>query len=213
MQIQWIENTCFLIKTSTSKRLLLNADFFCNTKNLSPLETDLILLSNPYIKKNCFDKNKIFNSQGNYSYDTIAIEGFKSFCDNSNGLKRGENILYKIEIENLTLCYLGNLGHILDNSIIKNLQSIDILFIPIGGNYFLDGALAHKLTSKINPKFVIPMGFKKFSNPLSLEGPQKFLNKYKKIIKIDDFSLNTYDFVNSSNTPTILLLNEKSSNF
>jgi L-ascorbate metabolism protein UlaG (beta-lactamase superfamily) len=39
------------------------------------------------------------------------------------------------------------------------INSLDILFIPVGGNGMLDAKLAAKLASSLEPKLIIPMDY------------------------------------------------------
>jgi L-ascorbate metabolism protein UlaG (beta-lactamase superfamily) len=76
------------------------------------------------------------------------------------GEKRGENIVFLFTMEDIRFCHLGDLGHILNEKQIQLLQSVDILFIPIGGTYTLDGKKAWDVIKKINPLIIIPMHYK-----------------------------------------------------
>ena len=116
---------------------------------------------------------KILNSATKFENKDFYVEGFNSFRDNYNGFKRGDNIIYILEIDGLKLCHLGSLGHILNEEIINKLSDIDILFIPIGGHFCLDGHSAFKLASSINPKYIIPMSFKTSSEYFYLDGSTK----------------------------------------
>ena len=58
---------------------------------------------------------------------------------------------------------------------ITTLLDIDVLFIPVGGHFCLDGHSASKLASEIKPKYIVPMSFKTSSEYFYLDGPLKFL--------------------------------------
>ena len=55
----------------------------------------------------------------------FKIEGFSSFHDKCNGLKRGPNIIYIFRDDTYSLCHLGALGHIPDSLVFEKLKNID----------------------------------------------------------------------------------------
>ncbi len=69
------------------------------------------------------------------------------------------NTAYVIEAGPLRIAHLGNLGGPLNPTQLRALGSIDILLIP-AGNLGLSPADAVAVTRAINPKVVIPMGYR-----------------------------------------------------
>ena len=90
----------------------------------------------------------------------ILIKGFPSYHDESMGERRGENIIYKAIIDDISFVHLGDLGHDLDDKTIESLEDIDILFIPVGGTYTIDAKKAWEIINKIKPRVTIPMHYK-----------------------------------------------------
>lgn len=68
----------------------------------------------------------------------VKIRGVISFHDESAGRKRGENIIYVFTMDNISFCHLGDLGHELDGDAVQQIGDVDVLFIPIGGNFTID---------------------------------------------------------------------------
>lgn len=211
MEIKWIGHTSFLIKSALGKKILIDPMQIYPYIQKYDLNTEIITFShshnneiiNYYMNNNC----KIINSATKFENKDFYIEGFNSFRDNYNGFKRGNNIIYTLEMDGLKLCHLGSLGHILNEEIINKLSDIDILFIPIGGHFCLDGHSAFKLASSINPKYIIPMSFKTSSEYFYLDGPLKFLSSCKNIIYSESNCIYSSD-LDFSNNKTVLLLKE-----
>ena len=69
-------------------------------------------------------------------------------------------ILYAIEDEGITLAYLGdtNQTEITDEQL-DALGTIDVLFVPVGGQDTLDAKRAMHLVQEIEPRLVIPIMF------------------------------------------------------
>lgn len=87
-------------------------------------------------------------------------EAFPSFHDDSEGSKRGSNLLFKIHLDGLTIAHMGDLGHPLNEEQVNFLQGTHILLVPVGGFYTIDAAQAKVLVEKVGPKMTIPMHYK-----------------------------------------------------
>ncbi|HEX9664750.1 MAG TPA: MBL fold metallo-hydrolase, partial [Patescibacteria group bacterium] len=73
----------------------------------------------------------IIDSAGEYEIKEVFVMGLPSFHDKKEGADRGGNIIYKIELENITIAHLGDLGHVLTDEQTEKLQGVDILMIPV----------------------------------------------------------------------------------
>ena len=78
------------------------------------------------------------------------------------------------------------------------------MFIPVGGNYTIDGKEASELTKRINPKIVIPMHYKTSRVSFPLDGVESFLMHMKNASKIDSNSLVINDEIKESMSVKIL---------
>lgn len=196
MQIVWHGYSCFLIKTSIGKRILIEPfDNIADCKNNLP-KCDLIITNNNYnnIRLNSpNDNTKIINEAGIFQIVDLKIEGLNSFQDKCNGLKRGPNIIYILKDDHYSLCHLGNLGHIPSSIVLEKIKNIDILLIPIGGNFTLDGFDAAKLCKLIHPKYIIPMHYKTNNTSLYLDDPKNFIISMKHVRKINSNIVDTSD--------------------
>jgi L-ascorbate metabolism protein UlaG (beta-lactamase superfamily) len=114
---------------------------------------------------------------GEYDFKGILVEGIDSYHDEKKGEIRGENIIYRIEVEDISITHLGDLGHVLDNNQIEKLAGTDILLIPVGGNYTLDAKKAIEVISQIEPRIIIPMHYKTKDSKLELEDVEKFVKE------------------------------------
>lgn len=209
MQIKWMENSSFLIKTSNGRRILIDPIKVYSPLNDNDLKADIITFShthnNDVMKSYINKESTIINSDAEFSNDYLSVKGYKTFKDDFNGYKRGENIIYKFEFDNLKICHLGLLSHKLDLSLSNKLLNLDFLFIPIGGHFCLDGLSAAKLALTLNPKYIIPMAYKTSSSYFYLDGPRKFLSNMKNVstIKSDTILTESLTF-NDKNCVLIL---------
>jgi L-ascorbate metabolism protein UlaG (beta-lactamase superfamily) len=76
------------------------------------------------------------------------------------GAGKGINTIYSVALEGMNLCFLGALGTAtLPPAAKQELDDIDILFVPIGGDGVLGYEEAYKLALQLGPKAVIPMHY------------------------------------------------------
>lgn len=106
------------------------------------------------------DVKKVVNGPGEYEIEGISIIGLPSFHDDKKGEERGRNTIYIYEIEGLRLCHMGDLGHKLSEDTINTIGDIDVLMIPVGGHFTIDGKIAAEIARTIEPRIVIPMHYK-----------------------------------------------------
>lgn len=210
MEIQWLENTSFILKNSYGKKILMDSSILSYSATNSNFNADILTLSHIPVNTNV---NDIFSSiptvittSDPFDNSFISISGVETFRDDVKGCKRGPNIIYIYIIDNLRIAHLGMLGHNLDDKIIANLKNLDFLFIPIGGRFAIDGNTAAKLALSIKPKYIIPMYYSNSSNSNYLDGPKKFLSHFKNVIKFDSTIIHTKD-LSFSDINKVLLLN------
>lgn len=98
----------------------------------------------------------LIHGPGEYEIKDVAIRGFAT-----ESMYRDEkriNTVYTILLEGMKLCFLGALGNPILPSVVKEeMDDVDILFVPIGGEGVLTPAEANKLAVQIEPRLVIPI--------------------------------------------------------
>jgi len=150
------------------------------------VQGDIILVSHDHYDHNSVksvvkDGSKVVLEGRKRTIDNVTIKGIESFHDEVQGAKRGSNLMYKFEMEDIKFCHLGDLGHDLDESIIEDIGEVDVLFIPIGGTFTVDDKQAWDIVKKIKPRIVVPMHYKIGGLSLPIAGIDAFLeqNPYK----------------------------------
>jgi L-ascorbate metabolism protein UlaG (beta-lactamase superfamily) len=94
------------------------------------------------------------------TFKDVKIRTLGTFHDQMNGMQRGLNSIFILEFDGLKVVHLGDLGHTLSDAQIKKLGEVDVLFIPVGGVYTLNGEDAAKVVKQVKPRrYVIPMHF------------------------------------------------------
>ncbi len=90
----------------------------------------------------------------------VTIQVLASYHDKLQGMQRGKNAIFVIEMDGLRLVHLGDLGHVLTPAQIKAIGKVDVLMIPVGGVYTLNGEDAKQVVAQLKPRrYVIPMHY------------------------------------------------------
>jgi L-ascorbate metabolism protein UlaG (beta-lactamase superfamily) len=81
---------------------------------------------------------------------------------------------------------LGDLGHPLSDKDLKKIGPVDVLMIPVGGVYALNGSDAREVVAQLKPRqYIIPMhyGTKEFQDLLP---PDEFLEEQQHVKDLRD---------------------------
>ena len=101
----------------------------------------------------------VFTNPGEYEAQRVEILGIASFHDGQKGAERGDNTIFKIEVDGVRVVHLGDLGHPLSEADIELLDEVDVLMVPVGGYFTIDAQTAAKDVADIEPRLVIPMHY------------------------------------------------------
>lgn len=117
------------------------------------------------------------------TFQDVHIRTVGVYHDNVEGMERGKNTIFIVEVDGLRIVHLGDLGHLLSAKEIKAIGPVDVLMIPVGGVYTINGAEAQKVVKQLKPKqYILPMhyGTKVFTDLLP---PDEFLEDQKNVKK------------------------------
>lgn len=106
------------------------------------------------------EKPFVIQSLGEYEVGGVSVFGTQSFHDEQHGQERGENRIFTIVIDGVRVCHLGDLGHEIDENLMNEIGSVDVLLIPVGGVYTINAKQAVAVARAVEPSYVVPMHFK-----------------------------------------------------
>lgn len=170
MVINYLGGQCFRISQG-ELTLAFNLPSKNSKQKSVKFGSDIVLVSQNHedfngVENAAFGEREPFviNGPGEYEVKEIAVRGFGSESNYGGGTHI--NTIYGIAFEGMNLCFLGTLSTTdVPHAAKQELDNIDILFLPIGGNGTLDYASAYKLAVKLEPKVIIPMHY----DPASLK--------------------------------------------
>ncbi len=169
MKIKYIGHSTFLLTTSDGTRIITDPyepGSYDGAVKYKPVgeEADIVLVSHGHP-----DHNHIASVSGTFEVvdqpgETVARDirllGISTYHDTSEGSERGENIIFRMEVDGLSVCHLGDLGHTLGEGVAVDLKPVDVLLLPVGGFFAVGSAEADPLIAALEPKLVIPMHYK-----------------------------------------------------
>ena len=193
MEITWYGHSCFLLKSKNGKKVLMDP-FDRSVGYKVPNESvDIVTISHHHFDHDSTDNlpgiPTVIDKEGSYNFSDIVINGISSFHDKNFGAKRGNNIIFVISLDGFNICHLGDLGHMPTSEMLVRIGPIDILMIPVGGNYTIDGSEAAIVAKKINSHVILPMHYGTDALTFPLDGAEKFIIEMKNSKKIDSCTL------------------------
>lgn len=138
-------------------------------------------------------KPMVFSDPGEYEVAKVVITGISSFHDNSQGNQRGLNTIFHLMFDGLDIVHLGDLGqNSLTEEQIAQVGSTDILLIPVGSIYTIDGKIASDIVAQLEPRIIIPIHYFIDGLKFQLEGVEKFLKEMgaEGVIPLPKLSIN-----------------------
>lgn len=180
MEINWLGHSCFRLKGSHATVITdpYSPDL---GYTISKATANIITVSHQHSGHSYISaisgEPKVVSGPGEYEVSGVLIIGMPSFHDEDKGEKKGKNTIYLMELDEITICHLGDLGHSLSTSQAEELGNIDVLLIPIGGISTIDAAQAAEIVRQLEPKVVIPMHYKTEAVSRNLAPVESFLNE------------------------------------
>jgi L-ascorbate metabolism protein UlaG (beta-lactamase superfamily) len=171
VKITWLGHSCFKIESDGGKVVV--TDPFDESVNYPPprIRADVVVVSHDHHDHNNVKALKgdpaVVRGPGKKTAEGIEFEGIASYHDEREGKLRGKNTIFCFEMDEIRVCHLGDLGHQLGEKEAAALGDVDVLMIPVGGTFTLDGEGAKKVAGQIKPRIVIPMHFKTAAVPPS----------------------------------------------
>jgi len=202
VKLRWYGQSFFQLETANRFRIVFDPHAIPNFGR-ALVKADFVLISHPH---NDHDRVEVLESKvkdsdvyrgvvepkpGKQEWKSvdekrgqIHFRNLGTYHDAVNGAHRGKNSIWIVEVDGLVFCHLGDLGHDLTDEQVKAIGKVDVLMVPIGGIYTINGEQARKIAARIKPRlYVVPMhyGVPGYDNLL---GPEEFLEDQKNVKKM-----------------------------
>jgi len=109
----------------------------------------------------------------------FSVREIASFHDDRQGALRGPNTIRCFTAGGVTVCHLGDLGHPLSDAQAREIGTVDVLLIPVGGVYTIGPEEAKAVIRQLAPRCAVPMHYRHAPYGLpNLGGVERFLDLF-----------------------------------
>jgi L-ascorbate metabolism protein UlaG (beta-lactamase superfamily) len=163
VEIRWYGQTCFRLDGQGSISIVTDPYSPELGIALPPLQAEIVTVSHHNASCHYLEAVrtpfKLLDGPGEYEISGVFITGVSTFADNQRGRQHGLNTVFAFDFDGTTICHLGRLGHVPTQSQVKNLGSVDVLLVPVGGGGSLTATQASEAIGLFEPEIVIPMRY------------------------------------------------------
>ncbi len=180
MEIVWLGHSCFRIR---GKEATIVTDPFDKTLGypMRKPTANIITVSHSHPQHSFVGgvagNPRVVSRPGEYDIANAFINGIATFHDKDKGAQRGKNTVFFMEIDEVKVCHLGDLGHVPTTEQVEQMSGTDILMVPVGGGSTLDAAAAAETIGLLEPRLVIPMHYKTEVVKIELDPLDRFLKQ------------------------------------
>jgi len=180
MDISWLGHSCFRIRGSHAT--VITDPYSPDMGYSLGKPTARIVTVSHQHPGHCYVQGvsgqpKVVDGPGEYEISGVLIIGIATFHDGERGGKRGKNTVYLMEIDEISVCHLGDLGHVLTSEQVEEIDNVDVLLLPVGGVSTINAPMAAEVVRQLEPKAVIPMHYNTPALNWGLEPVERFLKE------------------------------------
>ena len=180
MEINWLGHSCFGLK---GKQATVITDPYPPDLgySLGKPTAHIVTVSHQHLghsyTQGISGEPRLVTGPGEYEINGVLISGIATFHDRERGQQRGKNTVYVIEVDEISVCHLGDLGHVLTAEQVEEIDDVDVLLLPVGGVSTINASMAAEIVRQVEPKAVIPMHYKTEAISRELEPVGRFLKE------------------------------------
>jgi L-ascorbate metabolism protein UlaG (beta-lactamase superfamily) len=181
VEITWLGHSCFRLR---GREVTIVTDpYGPDGWRHPPLVTDanLVTISNDHPHHAALagvnGRPRVIRGPGEYELGGAMIVGVRTARLEGQGEPASsKNTAYVIQLEDLSVCHLGDLGKPLTPEQLAQLKDSDVLLVPVGGRCTIGAEEAAAVVAQIEPKVIVPMHYATddTAGTLQLEGVERF---------------------------------------
>jgi L-ascorbate metabolism protein UlaG (beta-lactamase superfamily) len=193
MKVKWLGHACFLLTSDSGLRIITDpyTPGVFGLEYAPPAETaDIVTVSHDHADHNNVADVKgnpqVVQGVGSHQAKGVRFKGIATAHDESSGKERGTNTIFCFALDGINVCHLGDLGHDLSDQTVADIGDVNVLLIPVGGNFTIDAPVANGICKKLAPNVIIPMHFKNARCPsFPVAGVEEFTRERQQVTTSD----------------------------
>ncbi len=161
MRVDYLAHSCFLLENSGFRVLF---DPYPTGIGYPPPrvhDPNLIVVSHDHFDHNAVDqvpgRATVVRGIARRTYGPVTVSGAIGWHDDGEGAEPVSLTL--LEWSGRRLAHFGDLGCPLDSEQEAMFEDVDLLLLPCGGDFTLDGVSAARVVERLRPKVVVPMHY------------------------------------------------------
>lgn len=179
MKLTWLGHSSFKLEESTGTTVVTDPYHSNVGYDMPSVNADIVTMSHKHDDHNNIENVSgaptVLNRVGAYEIGGVHILAGHTYHDDKNGALRGENIVFKYRMDGVDLCHMGDIGEECNAILVERLMPVNVLMIPVGGNYTIDARQAKEYVDRIMPDIVIPMHYKTKDCDLDIDKVNDFI--------------------------------------
>ncbi len=179
-EIIWYGHACFAIR-GQDVTVLMDPVPKSSGYDIGNPSADIVTISHDDHGHSALDQvaegYRLINGPGEYEIREVFIDGIQTYHDSERGAKLGRNTVYVVEIDDLIVCHLGDIGHVLTEQQTELVSPVDVLLVPAGGGPTISPSQAAEIIAQVEPGIVIPMQFRTDKGDAEREPVDGFLRE------------------------------------
>lgn len=180
MEIVWLGHSCFRIR-GREATVVMDPCPPASGYAIGKPTADIVTISHEHDNhsylKAVAGSPTILSRPGEYEISGAFLTGVRTYHDTQKGQDRGKNIAFIVEMEDIKICHLGDLGHTPSAEQVEEMVGCDVLLVPVGGGTTIDGAKAAEVVSILDAKLVVPMHYHTDAHKDGLDTAERFLKE------------------------------------
>ena len=180
MEITWLGRSCFRLRGRDAAVVMDPCDKSTGY-SIGKLTADIVTVSHDHPAHSNLSAvtgdPRVVAGPGEFEIAGVLIMGVRTFHDSEKGAKLGKNTAFVVELDDVRVCHLGDLGHVPTPEQVEDLSGVDVLLAPVGGNSTIGAAAAAETISLLEPKLVVPMHYQTPADKAELEPLDRFLKE------------------------------------
>lgn len=182
MKLTWLGHSSFKLEESTGTTVVTDPYHSNVGYDMPEAEADIVTVSHTHADHNYVENVKssptVLNRVGAYEISGVHILANHTYHDDKKGALRGDNLVFKYRMDGVDLCHMGDIGEECNAFLVETLMPVNVLMIPVGGNYTIDAKQAKEYVDRLMPDIVIPMHYKTKDCEFDIDKLNDFLDLF-----------------------------------